>query len=113
MTRETRLRAAEIVALEKLIEHEAGHAAAALAQGLHVESVFANPVDLTEEPEDRDEAAGSAMVERPTDPDGMRKFAISVICGRLEEGKAAWPPSWPLTLVPDAGDEEQLCELVK
>ena len=51
------------------------------------------------------------MVERRDDYDGARKFAISILAPHLYEPH--WPPSWPLTMVPDHGDEAKLVELVK
>ena len=107
-------RAVEIHTHRRLAEHESAHAAAALVQGLDVSEVRAPfwTVEAAAEGSP-DDAAGYAMMERRRDPDGLRKLAIAVLAGRMENGTAGWPPRWPLTLVPDHGDPTDLSELVK
>jgi HK97 family phage prohead protease len=101
-------RALAIVMHRKLIGHEAAHAAAAIALGLPVREVVVYQNDLSEPPADPTEAAGFAMIGRPDSVDGRRKGAIALMAGRLEEGAAYWPPTWPFTQVPEYGDESDL-----
>jgi len=104
MNLETFERAARIVDHENTILHEAGHCAAALAQDLAVGEVSVV---------DADGSAGRTLIERRGDSEGLRKFAISVLAGPLEERRANWPPSWPLSRAPEDGDEGDLTEVVK
>jgi len=104
MNAETFELAARIVDRERTATHEAGHAAAALAQGLAVREISVHADG---------ESAGRAQIERPDNPDGLRKFAVSVITGRMEDGGGFWPPSWPLARAPGTSDERDLTEAVK
>ena len=108
----TTLAATEILYNERLVEEEAGHAAAALLQGLDVAEVHAprHPLSTYLEPADG-KSAGWTTVERRDDYDGVRRFAISILAPHVYEPH--WPPSWPLTMVPDHGDERHFIELVK
>ena len=109
----TTLAATEIVYNERTVEEEAGHAAAALLQGLDVAEVPRHvPATVR-----LSRTCGHArsrrrtMVERRRDHDGLRKFAISIIAPHIDE--AYWPPSWPLTMVPGHGDEQDFIEIVR
>jgi hypothetical protein len=106
-------RALAIVMHRKLVGHEAAHASAALVLDLPVREVVVNQNDLSAPPEDPTEPAGFARIGRPDSTEGTRKVAIAIMGGRLEDGTARWPPKWPLTLVPEYGDEADLCELVE
>ena len=104
MNPETFELAARIVDRERTATHEAGHAAAALAQGLAVREISVHADG---------ESAGRAQIERPDNPDGLRAFAVSVIAGRMEDGGGYWPPAWPLPLAPGTSDERDLTGAVK
>ncbi len=111
-------RALEIHAHRRLCSHEAAHASVAMLVGLDVRSVAAphwTLKQLEDAGPDSEEAAGMALIERPSpdDHDKLRKTAIVLLAGRLEEGAAYWPPTWPLSAVPEAGDEADLTATVK
>jgi HK97 family phage prohead protease len=103
--------AAEIVMHRKLCEHEAGHAAAALVQGLEVEWVEA-PRHSAHAWEHGTGQAGFARVAyHRNDPAEVKAFAISCLAGPMENRKARLR----FTLAPTDGDEEMLlkaCELL-
>jgi hypothetical protein len=61
-------RALNHVMFERLCRHEAAHATAAMLLGLDVHEVRAEPVDLSVEPPDPDEAAGYALIPAPIPP---------------------------------------------
>jgi HK97 family phage prohead protease len=106
--------AVEIHEHQRLCSHESAHAAAAMLLGLTVHGVDA-PFWRLEDLEhgDDDDAAGVARIAcRRDHDDDLRKYAIAVIAGRLEDGATAWPPKWPLTLAPDHGDEADLIDAV-
>ena len=107
------LAAAEIVFNEQTVEEEAGHAAAAMLQGLDVLEVRSPflPLPAFIEASVHPRSTPAAMVERRRDRDGLRKFAISIIAPHI--GEAYWPPSWPLTMVPGHGDEQDFIEIVR
>jgi HK97 family phage prohead protease len=113
----THKRAVEIHQHRKLIDHEAGHAAAALLLGLDVESITA-PYWTVEDAlsGDPDDPAGQVLirpVDPASDPAGARALALTTLAGPLADDRANWPPNWPLSLAPMTPDEAQLGELVK
>jgi HK97 family phage prohead protease len=107
-------RAVEIHGHRRLAEHEAAHAAAALLLGLHVQEARA-PFHTLADLEDGDpnDAAGQVLLAGPDGDDGRRKVAIVTIAGPLENSRAGWPPTWPLSNTPTHGDEADLVEGVK
>jgi HK97 family phage prohead protease len=115
MNAETFDRALEQVMFERLCRHEAAHATAPLLLGLDVHLVKAEPVDLSVEPADPDEAAGYALIPAPdlADPEAVRRSALAVLVGPLEDNEAYWPPKWPLSLAPLSSDESQVGRYVE
>jgi hypothetical protein len=109
---DTFTRAVEIHGHQQLCRHEAAHAAAAMVQGLDVDSARVERHTLAElEHADLDQPAGQVVIRR--DPDRLREMAIVTIAGRLEEGDPTWPPTrWPMSLAPMTPDEESLGESV-
>ena len=110
------LQTLEAIFNRRLVDHESGHAAAALAQGLDVFRVSA-PYWRIEDAAacGPDDTAGYALIQRPheNDHDRTRKFAIAITVGALEDKSRGWPPRWPLNEAPTNPDERDFCELVK
>jgi HK97 family phage prohead protease len=102
-------RALSTVMHQKLCEHEAAHAAAALLCDLDVAEVRADFHDLNGvAPANPDDAAGFVELGAGAD---ARARAIAVLAGPLGEGRPNWPPAWPPT--PDTDDGRQLCTYAK
>jgi HK97 family phage prohead protease len=113
----THKRAVEIHQHRKLIDHECGHAAAALLLGIPVESITAPYWRLEDVAGgDPDDPAGKVVtpaIDAESDPDAARRYALTLLAGPLADDRADWPPRWPLSSVPTPGDETQLGRLVK
>jgi hypothetical protein len=106
--------ALEIVMHEKLCAHEAGHAAAALLLGLDVQHARAGRHTLEEMKHGNpDEAAGEVMIRGIATPESHMALAVVTLAGPLHEGRAYWPPKWPLSSVPMVPDEADIGEAVK
>jgi hypothetical protein len=116
-----RLRAIELHQAERLRAHEAGHCAAALLTGLPVSSITAPTYTIGEllADSDPDAAAGSVVICADLDdPDELRKYALCLLAGHLEEGPGlgdtVWPPVWPLVRTEsEASDEAKLIKCVE
>ena len=80
MNTETQLRALESVMHERLIDHEAAHAAAAMLLDLDVVEATA-PFHTLDDLEhgDHDDDAGRVLITAPNDRDGLRKMALATL----------------------------------
>ena len=84
---------------DRLIEHEAAHATAALLHGLRVVRADAPPT------------GGQVVVDiNPHDRGEIRKLLIATLCGGLAERLPDWPPTPPLSAHPRTSDEADVMQ---
>jgi hypothetical protein len=109
----TRKHAIAISEHRKVVAHEAGHAAAAIAQGLEVEEVHA-PYQSFEDREDMgpNASVGHARIVGDNNERDYWSLAVATLIGPMEEHTPGWPPQ-RLSFAPtdpDAADLLRACE---